>query len=494
MASDACMAFWPQRALGMVLGVTAIAALSGCADFSGIASASRTVDAQTMGLANPTLSAPQDSTLPADTWWQTFGDAQLNRLVDQALADSPSLRVAQARLARAQAGSDNADAAGKPQVNGSLDMSRQRFTALGIYPPPIGGSVLNLATLQASASWEWDFFGKNRAALEAAVGQVRAAQADAEAARLLLASQVAHSYLQWARWQQQTALQEAVLDQRTQLRTLVQDRVHAGLDTALELQQADSALAEARLQREVLREQGSLSLQALAAWIGKPNSTPALDLPGPYAIKIIAIDVPLPINLLGRRADVRAALWRVEAARSEVDAAQKQFYPNINLTAFAGFSSVGFDRLLQNGSDQWGVGPAVRLPLFDQGHLRAALKGRTADFDAAVESYNALVIDAVHDARDQWTSVQAIARQHAEQALALAHAEAGYEIALARYRAGLGNNLAVLAAQAQVLAQRRQITDLAARALDAQVQLMRAMGGSLSADLPTSPLLKQSAP
>lgn len=183
------------------------------------------------------------------------------------------------------------------------------------------------------------------------------------------------------------------------------------------------------------------------------------------------------MDLLGRRADIAAARWRVEAATHDVDHAKTQFYPNINLVGFVGFSSIGIDRLTQSGSDQWGVGPAIRLPIFEGGRLRANLRGKTADRDLAVESYNTLVIDAVHDVADQLTSASAIARQQSEQAAAQASAESAYAIATQRYQAGLGNYLSVLSAETAVLAQRRLQVDLAARAMDTQVQLIRALGG-----------------
>jgi NodT family efflux transporter outer membrane factor (OMF) lipoprotein len=204
------------------------------------------------------------------------------------------------------------------------------------------------------------------------------------------------------------------------------------------------------------------------------------------AIKPIALQSNIPADLLGRRADIAAARWRVEAATSDVANAKTQFYPNVNLTAFVGFQSLGFGKLLKSGSEQWGVGPAVHLPIFEGGQLRANLRGKAADLDAAIESYNAAVIDAVRDAADQVSSAQSIARQQAEQRDAQTAAEGAYDIAVQRYRAGLGNYLNVLTAETAVLAQRRLAVDLAARALDTQVGLARALGGGWQAPATTT--------
>ena len=196
--------------------------------------------------------------------------------------------------------------------------------------------------------------------------------------------------------------------------------------------------------------------------------------------------MPVPANLLGRRADIAAARWRVEAATSDVANARTQFYPNINLVAFAGFSALGFGNLTKSGSGQWGVGPAVRLPIFEGGRLRANLRGKTADLDAAIESYNGAVLDAVRDVADQVSSAQSVARQQAEQAESQRAAEAAYDIAVQRYGAGLGNYLNVLTAETTVLAERRQAVDLAARALETQVGLARALGGGWQPDTETT--------
>jgi NodT family efflux transporter outer membrane factor (OMF) lipoprotein len=200
-------------------------------------------------------------------------------------------------------------------------------------------------------------------------------------------------------------------------------------------------------------------------------------LPALATIKNLVVGTSLPSDLLGRRADIAAARWRVEAATQDVGVARSQFYPNVNLVAFAGLSSIGLDRLLGSGSEQWGFGPAFRLPLFDGGRLRANLRGKTIDLDAAIESYNATVIDAVRDAADQLASAQSISRQQVQQQAAQTSAESAYEIAVQRYAGGLGNLLGVLAAETAVLNQRRMAVDLAARALDNQVALMRALGG-----------------
>ena len=189
----------------------------------------------------------------------------------------------------------------------------------------------------------------------------------------------------------------------------------------------------------------------------------------------------LGADLLGRRADVVAARWRVETALQDMAVARTQFYPDINLVGFVGLNALGLGNLLNLGSRNLGIGPALRLPLFDGGRLRANLQGRAADADAATAAYNGAVLDAAREVADASTSLQSLARQRVEQAQALAATESAYDLALQRYRAGLGSYLVVLSAETGVLAQRQQATDLQARLLDNQVALMRALGGGWQA-------------
>ncbi len=470
--------------MALVSAVSVVAAgliatgIGGCADMSGITSQANLRDAASLGLGTVVEKAQTQPQAPVSAeWWRDFGDETLNGLVAQALQSNPNLKLAQARLARAQAATELANAATLPQVNGQLDLTHQRYTANGAVPPPLAGSIRDSGTLQLAGSWELDFFGKNRAALDAALGVANAAEADGQAARVLLASQVVRGYFQLVRLNEQAVVARRTLAQREQTLTLVTDRVNAGLDTRLELRQSEGSLPEARLQLETIQEQMALTRNALNALTGQSNSATALTPSAQAAIKNVALMPVIPADLLGLRADIAAARWRVEASSSDVANAKTQFYPNINLVAFAGFSSIGLGNLLNSGSQQWGVGPAIRLPIFEAGRLRANLRGKTADRDAAVESYNAAVIDAVRDVADQVASLQAISRQQIEQRAAQDAAESAYDIAVQRYKAGLGNYLNVLTVETSVLVQRRLGVDLAGRALDTQVALIRALGG-----------------
>lgn len=469
-----------SRSISSLGALTLVAslALSACADFSGIQSQAPLRPASALALNDAAPLAT--SVWQRQDWWTQYGDAQLNTLMSQALSGNPSLQQARLRLERAQALAGGAGAALLPQVGAVADISRDLYTANGLYPKPLAGSVENMGTLQASASWELDFFGKNRAALDAAVGAVQAAAADAQAARLLLASQVLRTYFQWARLGQQLGVAQRTLHQREEILSLVQARLKAGLDTQLELRQSQGSLPEAHLQIEALQEQSGLARNALAALVGEPALATRLTVP--VLPEAVSAETPaqVPVNLIGQRADVVAARWRVEAAARDTDVARAQFYPNINLKAYAGLSAFGFSNVLKSSSEQAGMAPAISLPIFEGGRLRAHLKVKTADLDSAVTAYNGAVLDAVHDVADQLLVSESLLRQQVQQQAARKAAEDAYAIALQRYQAGLGTYLQVLSAESNVLNQRRSSVDLAARTIDTQVALWRALGGGLT--------------
>ncbi len=191
----------------------------------------------------------------------------------------------------------------------------------------------------------------------------------------------------------------------------------------------------------------------------------------------LALPARLPASLLGRRPDVVASRWRVEAAARGIDAARARFYPDVNLLAFAGFQSLGLSGFLEAGSRVAGVGPALTLPLFDGGRLRSELAARDADYDAAVARYDRTLVDALRDLGDRLASIRGVAAQAHEQRAALATAREAYALALARYREGVGAYLSVLSAETQVLAQQRLEADLRAREFDNRIELVRALGG-----------------
>ena len=448
--------------------------LAGCASFTGInphAVATQPVD---LGLNSINAAAV---VWPDDHEWDKLKDPVLSDLMKQALANSPTIKIAQARLAMVSAMVNAADAQRYPEVGVSASVTPEHFTANGLYPPPFGGSIYSTDLLMVNARYEFDFWGKNRDALAAALSNEKAALAEIQTAQVVLETSVATSYFTLARGLAQKAILEKTLAQRDELFNVSQQRHDAGLETRQDLQTSRQGLPAIRADLIRLDEQISLARNALAALIGKgPAATENVTAALPTHINMNAPD-NIPAELIGHRADIAAAVARVQAASKEVSVSKAEFYPDINISAFAGFSSLGFAHWLDRSSRDYGVGPAISLPIFDAGRLRANLSSKTAEYDLAVESYNEILIEAVHDVADQLSSLRALGLQQKQQAELLRNAESIYHIAEQREQAGLINHTAVLNAQTNLLAQQSADIDLKTRAVDLNINLVRALGG-----------------
>ncbi len=453
--------------------------LAGCASMRGLHTHATALDPNwvdaAQSLSNATLSP---AAWPKETWWTDYGDPQLDRLMDNALHGQPGLRIAEARVRQAQAVAGVAGAALYPQANASLRSTRQRFSEDGTVPPPIAGTWQTINDLSLGVSYELDFWGKNRAAVDAALGRADAAEVDLQAAKLMLTTALARTYLRLDLAYAQRDLAQDTLKQREQTLALTRRRVAAQIDSQLELTQAEAALPAVRERIAAINESIALIANQLAALQGEGPDA-GLQITRPQLASVGPANLPgnLPAELIGRRPDVVADRWRVEAASQDITVARAQFYPNISLNGLVGLQSLGFDDFLDVGSRVLGIGPAISLPIFDGGRLRGSLGVRQAGYDAAVEHYNATVIAAVHDVVDQLVSLHWLQQQVHEQDEALRLTQHAYELAQARYRSGLANYLQVLSAESQVLAQKQQVIQSQSRQRELRLNLIRALGG-----------------
>ncbi|MDB5455379.1 MAG: efflux system, outer rane lipoprotein NodT family [Caulobacter sp.] len=469
------------KAVGVTLTVLLAALLtSACATVPAAAPA-RVAKAPDAYAAAQSFQAA-DSAWPADAWWTAYGDTQLNQLIDEALKGSPDLAQAEARLRRAQALASQARAASLPSVsaNGGVERAKQSYNN-GIPPEFVPQGYNDYGRLSLDFSWELDFWGKNRAAIAAATSESQAARADAAQARLMLATATAAAYADLARLHAERDVAERSVALRSETADLVQTRVTNGLDTQGELRQAQAGPPTARAELAGLDEEIALTRNRLAALVGAgPDRGQAIARPSIAQLKPFGLPANLAANLVGRRPDVVAARWRAEAASRRIGQAKASFYPNINLAAAIGVQSLHLDKLFDSGSDVGSVGPAISLPIFEGGRLRANLRAAEADRDGAVASYDAAVVQALRDVADVAASERALGVRLAESRAALTASEDGYRIARLRYQGGLSTYQNVLLAEQAVLTNRRTVADLDSRALALDVALVRALGGGFS--------------
>jgi len=431
-------------------------------------------------IADDGLGLGSASVAPApDGWWKSFDDAQLDRLIEQALNHSPTLAQASARLRQAVAQADATHAGLLPKATLDASLMRQHAPENYIIPPPLAGTVSWMGQGGANLSWDLDFWGRQADALKQARTLAQAANLDIDNARLLLAGAIAQAYVELYRSSALADIATRSEAQRQHIVDITRRRVAAGLDTQLELRTAEGQLPQARVERAQAQATADLAVHQLATISGQGADAYA-SIQKPQINLDAALPLPseLPINLLARRPDVLAARLQIQAADAQRLAAKAAFYPDVSLRAIAGFGAFGLDHLFELSARGYGGGPVISLPLFDAGRLRAEYKGSEAILDGAVASYNSTVLQAVQQTADQLTRIDALGRERIDQQQTLDAAEDAYRIAEERYRAGLASYLSVLNAETNVLSARRSTVDIRAAQVIARVTLLLSVGGS----------------
>jgi NodT family efflux transporter outer membrane factor (OMF) lipoprotein len=437
--------------------------------------------------ADRTLSAAETAPTawPVDEWWHVYADPQLDALINDALAGSPSLQAAQARLRAAQAEATRASGARLPSTALDAEVTRQRYSENEIYPPPFAGSYITDARLALDFSYDLDFWGRNRQILESARAGVRAAEADRAAARLALTVAVTRAYFQLDLQSAFLEVARASLEQQNSILDLTQQRATQGLENTARVKQQETSVALTRAAVDYTEANIKVVRAQLGDLVGAgPDRGAELARPHLTVPTAIALPSKLPADLLGRRPDVVAQRWRVESAAHGVSAAEAAFYPNVNLAAFAGFQSIGLSKLFEGGSAIVGVGPALNLPLFNRRELSGALEAEQAQYDLSVAQYNQTLLDAVNDVANIVTNWEGLLKESQEARLAEDAAQTAYAITKQRYSAGLDNYLTVLSTENEVFLTQALRAQLLAQQLSLTTDLVRALGGGYSAAAP----------
>jgi NodT family efflux transporter outer membrane factor (OMF) lipoprotein len=452
--------------------ILAALALAACTD--DIVPHGKTIDTATLGLS-------QNPAPPVEAeWWKALGDPQLDRIVDAALAGNPSLDEALARLRASEAGLSAARSQQFPQVSFDANEQREQFSNTYIIPPPYAGTTQWIGTLAGNLSWDIDLWGKQAALVDKARALGRAAQFDTAGARLAIEGAIVDAYVQLDEAYKLADVARATVVEREHITSLADRRVKDGLDSKVDLTQAQTLLDQARKDEEQATSNCDLAVHAIAALMGQgANAWPSITRPSSALNTSLPLPASLPADLLARRPDVQAAQERISAAMQGRAAAHAAFYPDINLTATAGFAAIGLDRLLTLQSEQYGAGPAIHLPIFDAGKLRADYEQATADLDLAVADYNAAVIGAVRDTADRLTQIRALDQEAVQQQRFSADAALGYKLAETSYLDGIANQLTLLNAEALLLQARQQQAALDAARAGERVHLILAIGGGV---------------
>jgi len=450
------------------LPLTAALLLAGCI---GPRPAAPTASAVVPPPAWRTMLGP-GSPIAAD-WWQAFGDPQLTALVARALADSPDLGSAAARIEEARAQERLARAQLSPNVTAGLPLTEGRtVSAFGTGLDQFGAQPV------VQASYDFDLFGRLRNARAAARAQLLATEAARDTVRLALAAGVASGYVTLRALDHRLHIAEQTLAARADALRIARRRADTGYTSHLELRQAEAEyhateqlVAAARL--AVTRQENGLSVLIG----GAPGPIPR----GLSIDRLVRPAIPdgLPADLLRRRPDLFQAEQALVAADRSLDSARAAMLPSLGLTGSAG---VALSNALDNPITLFSIGGSVLAPLFDAGRLRAQADASAARRDQAAFAYRRTALTAFREVDDSLSSV----RRSGEQAAALAGQRAAQadalRIASNRYRAGYSSYLEQLDAQRGLLNAELALAEAQANQLTAYIALYQAMGGGWSPD------------
>lgn len=427
------------------------------------------------------LSADGGGSWPAKDWWTRYQDPTLDELITAALAESPTLATAHARFDSARESVRLAGAETGAQVGLQGDAYRQRLSDNGLissFPPNLlPFHWYDTFDLGLQARYTFDWWGKQRSVVEAAMDQAHAAQAERSAAAITLASAVADTYFGWQADQGRLAVVRERRETVVREGRIAGERVAAQLDAADSLQRATLALAS--IDQDIAALQGSAALRvvALGALVGRaPDSLPKLTA---KPLPTVALRLPddVKLDLIARRADITASRWRVEAAERYRASVRADFYPDITINALANLNSLTAGKLLEYGSRAPEAGVALHLPIFDSGRLKAQYRGAEAAIDAAVDAYDETVVEAARDVATQAATRERIAAERAQRVVQVDASAQLRASADARVRQGVADVRTALTATDAWIQQRDELLKLDAAALSADINLQRALGG-----------------
>ncbi|MDZ7640936.1 MAG: efflux transporter outer membrane subunit [Desulfurivibrio sp.] len=422
--------------------------------------------------------------LPKGQWWLLYDDPVLNELQRRAAAGNRELQSALARLEQARAVARISDADLLPSLDLQPSAQRRR-TAEDLAPMGVATTNTTL-NLPLDLAYELDLWGRLRRQSEAAGADFAASAAEVENFRLMLHGEVARNYFALRTLDRELKLLESTLKLRRDNLQLVRRRHAGGLVDRLDVSRAESEVGQTEAEVIALRQQRAEFEHALALLLGQSSSDFTLprrpadkqdqqqDSP---ALQVPAIDPGLPSALLQRRPDVAAVERRLMAASARIGAAQASFFPAIRLTGSTGFASDELTNLLTSGNAIWSLGGQLAQPLFDGGRRQAGLEQAEAVYAEELANYRHTILQAFKEVDDALVALKLLSQQQQAQQRALAAARQSEELSRRRYQAGLVSYLEVIASQRNALGLQRAVTNTAGQRLQANLALIKALGG-----------------
>lgn len=404
-------------------------------------------------------------------WWAGFGDPQLAALVEQARSHNSDVAIAIARVEEARAQERTSRAVLLPSVNLTAPASYGRsLTALGT------AVEATVAQPQFQASYELDLFGRNRAQIDAASANVLASDAARQTTLLAVSSATASGYVTLLALDERLDLLRQTLASREEALRIARSRAEAGYTSQLELRQAEAEYHATQQQIPVVETAIARQENALSLLIG--DTPGAITRGGRFAtLHRPGVPAALPSELTRRRPDIVQAEYALVASDARLRAAQRQFLPQVQLSAAIG-EVMGSS--LRDNVDVWSIGGSILAPIFAGGRLRGQFDVATAQRDQAAFGYQRAVLSAFREVEDQLAIIARLDDQESALSAQRVAVADSLRHATNRYRAGYSTYLEQVDAQRVLLSVDIALIQLRTDRLTAAIALYQAVGGSPS--------------
>jgi NodT family efflux transporter outer membrane factor (OMF) lipoprotein len=426
--------------------------------------------------AGPWQRATPSDTLPRGDWWQGFGDSTLDGLEQQVDPANQELAASVARYDQARAFAAEARAGLFPEIDLGGSATRNRQSSHRPLRSQNQPNRFSAVTIDAQTHYEIDFWGRLRNLLAAAKAGAQASAGDLESLRLLLHAELANDYIALRGYDAEAKLLADTVAAYEKAVALTEARHSGSVASGLDVSRAQTQLESARAELSDVTASRTLYEHAIASLIGQSASS--FTLP-PEVVDLKPLDTPVgvPSTLLQRRPDIAAAERRVFAANALIGVARAAFYPTVSLDLIGGFQNTGGAKLLAAPYSFWSLGPGVTLPVFDAGLRNAAELGAWGAFNETAADYRQTVLDAFQEVEDNLALLRILAEEAQEEAAAAQSAEQTLNLSLSLYRGGAVNYLEVVVAQTAALQAELTLLILRYRLMQANVDLVRALGG-----------------
>jgi NodT family efflux transporter outer membrane factor (OMF) lipoprotein len=431
---------------------------------------------------------PSDAVIKGQ-WWQMFDDPQLNTLEDQVVVSNQNIVAALENFLAARAVAKQANSQLFPTVTADPSVTRAQASSNGGGAiggaSSAGGNLYSAYALPLDASWEPDLWGSIRNTVAASTYAAQASAAQLENMLLTMQAELAVDFYELRAQDELIDLYASTIKSYRDSLDLTKTLFETGIDSDLDVAQADSLLETTLAQATALGIQRAQYEHAIALLVGQPASTFSLK-PAPLAYKPPAVPIGVPAQLLERRPDIAAAERAVASSNAVIGVARAAYFPTISLTGGTGLQSSTMAKLLESSSFYWAAGAAASETIFDAGRRKAVTQQAWAEYRASVANYRQTVLTAFQQVEDNVAALRILSTEMGQQDVAVRAAQKNLDLAFERYRLGINSYLNVITAQVSLLSNQQTDVTIHMQQMTASVQLVMALGGGWSTnDLPS---------